>query len=126
MAGERSLSDVLRDIARNIQDIVRSELRLAKTEVREELANAQSAGVLLAIGFGGSLLAAFFLLLSIVYALSLVMPSWAAALCVGGARTVFAAVVFKFGGQRVKNIRVIPKGSASVKENLEWAKQQTK
>ena len=37
MAEERSVSDVLQDILRNVQDMVRSEIRLAKVEIREEV-----------------------------------------------------------------------------------------
>ena len=43
-ANERSFADVFQDIVRNIQEIVRSEVRLAKTEIRDEAAKAKSAG----------------------------------------------------------------------------------
>lgn len=33
---QRSISELLRDIVENIQEIVRSELLLAKTEIKEE------------------------------------------------------------------------------------------
>ena len=35
MTVDRSLSDVLQDLLRNLQEIVRSEVRLAKTELRD-------------------------------------------------------------------------------------------
>jgi uncharacterized membrane protein YqjE len=41
--GDRSLSDVLQDILRNVQEMVRSEVRLAKTEIREEAVKAKSS-----------------------------------------------------------------------------------
>ena len=40
---ERSLADILRDIMRNLQEIVRSEVRLAKTEIADEAARAARA-----------------------------------------------------------------------------------
>ena len=40
MAEERSVSDVFHDIVRNLQDMVRSEIRLAKVEVRGEITRA--------------------------------------------------------------------------------------
>ena len=49
-SAERTISTVLQDIIANVQDIVRSEVRLAKTEVQEELGKARSAGLLLGIG----------------------------------------------------------------------------
>ena len=36
MNQERAISDVLQDILRNLQEIVRSEVRLAKAEIRDE------------------------------------------------------------------------------------------
>ena len=57
-SGDRSISVVLYDIVRNLQDIVRAEVRLAKTELREELAKAQSAGLLVGIGAAAGLFSA--------------------------------------------------------------------
>jgi hypothetical protein len=41
--GDRPISAVLQDIVGNIQDIVRSEVRLARTEIGEEVGRARSA-----------------------------------------------------------------------------------
>ena len=43
-AEDRSFSDVVQDILRNVQEIVRSEVRLAKTEIREEAVKAKILG----------------------------------------------------------------------------------
>ena len=50
MAEERSVSDVLQDILRNLQDMVRSEIRLAKVEIREEGRRAVSSGIWIGAG----------------------------------------------------------------------------
>ena len=42
MAEERSVSDVFQDILRNLQEMVRSEIRLAKVEIRGEVKRARS------------------------------------------------------------------------------------
>jgi uncharacterized membrane protein YqjE len=125
-AAERSISTVLHDIVGNIQDIVRSEVRLAKTELTEELGKSRSAGMLL--GVGGLLLtfSTLFFLLAIVYALRLVMPAWAAALIVGAGVGVIAALCCIVAIKRFKALRAVPKTVASVKENVQWAKQLTK
>ena len=88
LSDERTLSDgrsiftVLQDIVNNVQDIIRLEVRLAKTEVREELAKVQSAGLLLGIGATAAIFSVLFILLAIASALSRVVPDWAAALIV--------------------------------------------
>jgi uncharacterized membrane protein YqjE len=125
-AGDRSISVVLQDIVRNIQDIVRSEVRLAKTELREEVAKARSASVLVAIGVLAGTFSAFFLLLTAVYALTLFVPNWAAALIVATGIAIVAGVTLGTGLKRFKTVHAAPKTVASLKENVEWAKQQTK
>jgi uncharacterized membrane protein YqjE len=125
--GERSVADVLQDIIRDVQEIVRSEVRLAKTEVREEAAKAKTAAGLLGAAAMTALFAVFFVLLAIVYALTRVMPSWAAALLVGVGLAVIATVMVMAGLTRLKQIQATPaRAMDSMKENVEWVKQQTK
>ena len=128
MSGEdRSLSEVLHDIVRNLQDIVRSEVRLARTEIRDEAAKAKYSILLTSAGAVTALFAILFLLFTIVYALSLVMPSWAAALIVGSVLAVFAALLLMSGLRRFKQIHPVPERTVeTLKENVEWAKQHTK
>jgi hypothetical protein len=77
--GREVFSDVLRDIVGNIQDIIRSEFHLPKTELQEEIPKGQSSLRLLAAGTVNGMFACFFLLEMIVYALVLVLPGWTAA-----------------------------------------------
>src|SRR4029453_19109118 len=97
--GDRSISDVLQDIIRNVQEIVRSEVRLAKTEIREELDKARFSTLLLGAGPAPAMFAVLFLLLTVVHALALVMPEWAAAMLVGAALAVVAIGLFALGPQ---------------------------
>jgi hypothetical protein len=56
---ERSITDVLQDILGNVQAIIRSEVRLAKTEVAEEvrkLGREQKPAVRLAQGLSRKIL----------------------------------------------------------------------
>jgi len=125
--GERSVADVLQDIIRDVQEIVRSEMRLAKTELREEAAKAKTAAGLLGAAAVTALFAVFFVLLTVVYALTLVMPSWAAALLVGVGLAAIATVMVMAGLNRLKQIQATPaRAMDSMKENVEWVKQQTK
>ena len=126
-AGDRSLSVVLQNIVRNVQEIVRSEVRLAKTEMREEMVKAKSASLLLGIGVVFATFAILFLLLTIVYALALAVPNWAAALIVGIALAITASIILKTALRRFKQIHSTPEHTVvSIKENVAWAKQHTK
>ena len=125
-SGDRPISAVLQDIVGNVQDIIRAEVRLAKTELGEEFAKVRSAGVLLAVGALMAITSVLFLLLAVVYALSLVMPPWAAALIVAAGVGIVAGVTLLVGIRRFKTIHATPQTARSLKENFEWAKQLTK
>src|SRR4029453_19534473 len=69
VAEERSVSDVFQDILRNLQEMVRSEIRLAKVEIRGEVKRAVSSGVWIAAGGVAATSAWIFLLWTLAYAL---------------------------------------------------------
>jgi len=124
---ERSISDVLQDIIGNIQEILRSEIRLAKTEIQTEAGKAKFAGLLMALGGLTGIFSVGLLLLGIVYALSLVMPNWAAAASVGVVLAIVAGAAVSAGIKRFKQLHPTPERTvATVKENVEWLQQQTK
>ena len=126
-SGDRSFTNVLEDIAGNIQAIVRSEVRLAKTEIQEEAVKAgRAAGV---AGAGGvlGLYAVGFVLLACVYALELALAPWLAALIVGVVAGAGAAVLIQAGRKGLRRVHPRPDRTIhTVKENLEWAKNQTR
>jgi uncharacterized membrane protein YqjE len=124
--GDRPISAVLSDIVGNVQDIVRSEFRLAKTEISGEVSKAASAAVLLVVGALLFTFGVLFVLLAIVYALSLVMAAWIAALIVGLVLAIVAAPCVAVGIRRIKGTRAAPRTTANLKENVEWAKQLTR
>jgi uncharacterized membrane protein YqjE len=123
----RSISEILQDVLRNLQSIVRSEILLAKTEIREEITKAKPAILLLAMGAVCGAFGMFFLLLTIMYALALAVPLWASALIVAAALSIVAAITLNSGQKQMGRVHPLPdKTIASMKENAEWARQQTK
>jgi uncharacterized membrane protein YqjE len=123
---DRPVTDILQDIIRNIEDIVRAEVRLAKSEMSEEFAKAQSAGVFLGIGTLGSIFSIFFLLLAIVFALSNRLPNWAAALIVALALAIVGGILLGTGAKRLKRLHSAPHLFENQKGKLEWAKRPIK
>src|SRR3954454_2936012 len=105
---DRTFSDVLQDIVRHVQEIVRSEVQLAKVEIREEVDKSKSSAMMLGAGALTAFFASFFLLFMIVDALSLVMPSWAAALIVAVVLGIVAAVMLTTGMKRYREIHAAP------------------
>ena len=124
--GERSISAVLTDIVRNIQEIVRGEIRLAGTEVREELRSARGAALLVLAGAVAGAFSVLFVLLAAFTALSRSMAPWAAGVCIAAALAIIALTCCGLGLRRLRTARPAAKAVDSVKENLEWVKQRTR
>jgi uncharacterized membrane protein YqjE len=127
MTYERSFGQVLQEIGSNIQDLVRSEIRLAGAEFREEGTKAVKAGKEVAIGGVLALYAGGLLLLTLVYLLTLVVPAWAAAAIVFAITALPAAILLMTGVQHWRTVHPKPeKTVATVKENIEWAKHHAR
>ena len=125
-ANARPVSSVLQDIRVNIQEIVRSEVKLAKIELSDTVVRVRSASTMLG---GGSVLGVYaigFFLLTAMLALDIVLPSWLSALIVGILALAGAAIGLSKGRQVLKTIRPPEKTIQTVKEDLLWTKEQVK
>ena len=127
MATDRSVADVLQDILHNVQDILRSEVRLAKAEIRQEATRAATAALWMTIGVVGLLSAWMFLLWTAVHALATVLPLWAATLVIAVAVACAGGTFLTAGLRRFTRMKPMPERTIeSLQENLEWMKQPTK
>ena len=122
---ERPMSEVFRDIIGNVQEMVRSEVRLARVEIKEETSKTARAGAMLAAGAVMAMIAGVFLLVCLAQLLDMVMPDWAAALVVALLMGIPAAILISKGRERLK-VPMPEKTIDNVKENVEWMKNQTK
>jgi|HigsolmetaAR201D_1030396.scaffolds.fasta_scaffold26972_2 Protein of unknown function (DUF1469). len=123
---ERSITAILKDVVANIQEIIRYEVRLAKTELREEGSRASKAAALMTGGAVFALFALEFVFFCVVFALALVLPLWLSSLLVGVALFLAAAILLSSGRERWRRIHPGEQTIDSVKENLEWARQQNR
>ena len=124
---QRSVPELLQNIVNNLQEIIRSEFRLAKTQFKGEAGKAAKP----AAAFGTGLVLSFygigFLLLAAVYGLSTIMAGWMAALLVGAVLTGIAIATLASSGKKLKQINLSPdKTIQNLEENIQWAKQQVK
>jgi uncharacterized membrane protein YqjE len=123
----RSLADIVQNIANNLQDIVRAELRLAKTEMMDRARRMGRAAGMLAAGVALLALAGLLLVTMVVGALALAMPVWAAALIVAVVLGAIGGGLAVVGRIRLKETNLRPDQTIdNVKGDVEWLKQQTK
>jgi uncharacterized membrane protein YqjE len=121
----RSLGEIVSDISANLTTLIRQEMDLAKTEMKEEVAKVgKGAGLL-----GGAGLAGWFLLLfaslTLMYGLDEFIPIWVAALIVTVIWAVIAAVLALSGKKAIKEANPqLPETQQTLKEDVQWAKAQ--
>ena len=123
---QRTIADVVKDATSNIQDLIRSEVQLARIELKEEFTKVKASGTLFGIGAVLGLFGTGFCLLAIMYALGLVLPAWAAAVIVGGVLLIGAGVTFASARGVLKKLKPPSKTMFTVKEDLKWIQNQSK
>ena len=117
---ERPLKDIVQGIIGNIQDIVRSEVRLAKAELADQAAKAKSALTVMGAGALAVVYSGALFLATCVLALATVLPAWMAALIVATVVGILAATLTSIGVSRLKQANFTPeKAIRSVKETLD-------
>jgi hypothetical protein len=123
----RSIGKILQDIVNHVSDIIRSEVRLAKTEVRQDVTHYAKTSAFIAVAGVLMFYAVGFVLLSVVYALQDVMSSWSAALLVGVAVGIVAALLYLTGRKKLAQASLRPdKTIQTLEDNVTWFKRQTK
>jgi uncharacterized membrane protein YqjE len=125
--GERSVPEVLHDIVGNVQDILRSEFQLARTEIKEEVAEALTPAATLGAGLVLAAYAAGLLLLALVYALAQVMSLWGSAFLVGVSVGAAAILLITRGRNGLSRVNAKSETTiAGLKGNMGWATKQSR
>lgn len=124
MDDQQSWSEILDRIVSNVQEMIQSEVRLAKAEIKEGGQTAAKAGISLITGAVLAFYAGWFILLCIVYALTLVLAPWLSALIVGAVLGLAAFLALRAGVNRLRQVHKPVRTIESVRETVEWAKNQ--
>lgn len=126
-SADRPIAAVLADIVGNVQDIVRSELRLATVELQAQAVHAGRSGGLMAAAAVFGLYALGLLLALAVLLLARVLDVWLATLVVLVAVTLVGGTLALLGMLHWRKVHLKPEKTVeTVKENVSWLKAQTK
>jgi len=124
-ASEQSLGDLFRSLSRDVTELLRKEVELARTEIGDEAAKAGRAGGVLGAAGALAVLSLTFLSLAAALALDEVMERPVAFLIVGGAYVVLALIFGLVGRSMIKSVRPMPEETVeTLKEDAQWAKAQ--
>ena len=123
--GERSLGDIVADLGRDMTTLVKQEIELARTELKEEATKAgRGAGML-----GGAGVAALLMLLLASCALAYLLDNWMpvelAFLITALVWAVVAAVLAVKGRAALRQVSPqLPETQQTLKEDASWVKAQ--
>lgn len=126
LAGEaQTIGSLVAGVIKDLQDLVRAEIQLAKTEIKEDAAAAGKAVGAMVVGGLVGLVGFVFLMLALTYGLATWLPLWVSALIVAVALLVVAAILALWGKKELGAASLAPEQTiATLKEDQRWAKQQ--
>jgi hypothetical protein len=112
--GERSIGELMGDLARESSDLIQNEIKLARLETTEKIAELKTGIASFAVGgviaFAGMLI----LLQAAALALDLVLQKpWLSFAVVGGATLVVGLIAVMVGRSRVSSEALIPERTAA-------------
>jgi len=130
-AGQRSqpapegIGPLLADLLKDLQQLVRGEIALARAEIREDVGQAGRGVASMAVAAIFGLTGFIFLMLGATYVLNIYMRMWIAAAIVGGVLLLIALILAMSAKSKLSATNLRPDQTIqSMKENQEWAKQQ--
>jgi uncharacterized membrane protein YqjE len=122
-AGDRSVGQIVGDIAKDLSTLVRQELELAKTEVKAEAAKAgKGAGMLGGAGVAAHIFLIFFSLFLVFLLENLMNFEWAT-LIVAVLWAVVAGILAMVGRGKLRDVDPkLETTTQTLKEDAQWAK----
>lgn len=127
LTDDRPLGELVGEMTRDVSLIMRKEVELAKVEIKEEVAKSgKAAGLFGATGAFGYL-ALIMVSFAAAWGLAALMPVGWAFLIVGVVHAVIAAITGLMGKKTIKSVTPVPEQTVeTLKEDVQWAKQQLK
>ena len=124
---EESIPDLIRGTIRDGLGIVRDEILLARTEMRQEVVRIKSGLITVAAAVGIGVLAVVMLLDTIAWGASYAFgwPAWAGFAVVALPLMVIAVVLGMMSRSMLSRDRFMPKSVDTLKENAAWLRART-
>jgi uncharacterized membrane protein YqjE len=125
--GDASLGDLFSSLTTDLSQLVRSEMELARVEIREEAGRAGKAAGMLGGGALAGYLALILLSFAAAWGLAEVVDAGWAFLIVGLVVAAVAAVLALTGKKRLEQVNPVPEQTVdTLKEDARWARAQLK
>lgn len=118
-----SIGGLVRGILTDLQTLIREEIALARTEIREQAGKARAAAMSFGIAAAALMFGGTFLLIAIATAIAdlLGWPVWTGFLIVAVLLTLVGFVTLSAGRKQLQTFHAVPEETVStLKENSEW------
>jgi Flp pilus assembly protein TadB len=123
----KPVREVLADMVHDVQDLFRSEARLARAEITDQVGLAKTTGAAFGAAAVTGLFAGFCLIATCIAALALMMPVWAAALIMAFVLGCAAVILYAGAKHKMHQIHAKPEQTVeTLREDVQWLKQRTK
>jgi hypothetical protein len=125
---DRSLGELFADLAQETSTLVRQEVALAKTELTQKASRVGRDIAMLVVGGAVAYAGLLVLLAAVVFGLTaLGLPAWLSALIVGLVVAAVGYFLVQRGRDALGREDLTPRQTIeTLKEDAEWAKEQTR
>ena len=121
---ERTLGQLVADASKDLSDIVRAEVALAKAELRADIQAGAAGGAMFGVAGVFAFLALILLLIAAAYGLVAAgLPPWAAFLIVAAVLLILGGIVALVGRSRIQKVGPPQRTIRTTKETVEVLKQ---
>jgi len=122
---ERSLGELFSDMTRDFSTLIRKEVELAKTELKEEASTAGKAGAMLGGAAVVGLVAFIILSMTVAFALDTFLWRWLSFLIVTVVLAAVAGALASIGKKRLEAVNPTPETTVqTLKEDARWLSEQ--
>src|SRR5262245_6185640 len=123
-----SLPDLVAGIVDDLKTLIKQEMAFGRAEVLQQINKTKRAAIAMSAGIGAGAVGIMFLLLFIVHVIHEAggLPLWVSYAIVGGVLAVIGCILFFLGKRQASEVNLVPRQTIeSIKENVQWIKDQT-
>ena len=118
---QESVAELVREAGTEIERLIRSEMAVAKRELRDSTRTAVRSGIYLGAGAVIGFVGFMALTACAIAALALAVPIWVSAIIIGGFYMCVAGVAFYVGREKLKQVEA-PQLKHHLQEDQQWLK----
>lgn len=124
---ERSLGELVTELARETNTLMSKEVQLAKVELSQKVSQVGKGAGVVGVGAALALVGLTLVAAALAVALAAVMPLWLSSLLVGGALMAVGGVLAKGGLAALRHVDPVPRKTVeTLKEDALWVKERVR